>query len=83
MDTTTRFMVSSGYMRSRTIDNMVKVLKRGKFATGEQVKIITTDGVKGYPKMLKKIFGLKTRWNHKSPIIHNVVIASEIVSITQ
>jgi hypothetical protein len=43
MDTTTRFMVSSGYMRSRTIDSMIKVLKRGKFATGEQVKVITTD----------------------------------------
>ena len=77
MDTTTRFMVSSGFMRSRTIDSMVKVLKRGKFATGEQVKVITTDGLRGYPKMLKKSFGLKTHWNHKSPIIHNVVIASE------
>jgi len=27
--------------------------------------------------MLKKSFGLKTHWNHKRPIIHNVVIASE------
>lgn len=77
MDTTTRFMVSSEYMKSRTMDNMVKVLKRGKFATQEQVKIITTDGLRGYPRMLKKSFGLKTHWNHKSPIIHNVVIASE------
>jgi len=77
MDTTTRFMVSSGYMRSRTIGSMVKVLKRGKFATGQQVRIITTDGLRGYPKMLKKSFGLKTHWNHKSPIVHNVVIASE------
>ena len=77
MDTTTRFMVSSGYMKSRTIDNMVKVLKKGKFVTGKQVKIITTDGLKGYPKMLKKSFGLETHWNHKSPIIHNIVIASE------
>jgi len=77
MDTTTRYMVSSGYMRSRTIDSMVKVLKRGKFVTREQVKIITTDGLRGYPRMLKKSFGLKTHWNHKSPIVHNVVIASE------
>tara|TARA_Y100000310_G_scaffold272497_1_gene287493 strand:+ start:297 stop:1220 length:924 start_codon:yes stop_codon:yes gene_type:complete len=77
MDTTTRFMVSSGYMKSRTIDSMVKVLKRGKFVTGSQVKVITTDGLNGYPRMLKKSFGLRTHWNHKSPIIHNVVIASE------
>jgi hypothetical protein len=27
--------------------------------------------------MLKKSFGLKTHWNHKSPIIHDVFIASE------
>lgn len=77
MDTTTRFMVSSGYMRSRTTENMVKVLKRGKSATGNQVKMITTDGLKGYPRILKKSFGLKTHWNHKNPIVHNIVIASE------
>jgi len=77
MDTETRFMVASDYMKSRTIENLTKVLKRGKFATGEQVKIVTTDGLQGYERGLKKSFGLKTHWNHKSPIIHNVVIASE------
>ena len=77
MDTQTRFMVASDYMKSRTIENLTKVLKRGKFATGEQVKIVTTDGLQGYERGLKKSFGLKTHWNHKSPIIHNVVIASE------
>ncbi len=81
MDTTTRYMVASDYMKSRTIDNLTKVLKRGKFATGEQVKIVTTDGLQGYPRVLKKTFGLQ-RFNHassrtKSKIIHNVVIASE------
>lgn len=77
MDTTTRYMVSSGYMRSRTIENLTRVLKRARFATGEQIKIVTTDGLQSYPQVLKKTFGLKTRWNHKSRIIHNVVIASE------
>src|SRR3989344_1151997 len=77
MDTETRFMVSSDYMKSRTIENLTKVLKKSKSATGEQVKIITTDGLQGYERGLKKSFGLKTHWNHKSPIIHNVVIASE------
>ena len=77
MDTETRFMVASDYMKSRTIENLTKVLKRGKFATGEQVKIVTTDGLQGYERVLKKSFGLKTHWNHKSPIIHNVVVASE------
>lgn len=77
MDTTTRFVVASDYMKSKTIDNLTKVLKRGKLATGEQIKIITTNGLQGYERVLKKSFGLKTHWNHKSPIIHNVVIASE------
>ncbi len=77
MDTTTRYVVASDYMKSRTIDNLTKVLKKGKFATGEQIKMVTTDGLQGYERVLKKSFGLKTHWNHKSPIIHNVVIASE------
>ena len=77
MDTTTRYVVASDYMKSRTIENLTRVLKKGKLATGEQIKVITTDGLKGYERVLKKSFGLKTHWNHKSPIIHNVVIASE------
>ena len=77
MDTKTRFVVASDYIKSRTIENLTRVLKHGKFATGEQVKIVTTDGLQGYERVLKKSFGLKTHWNHKSPIIHNVVIASE------
>jgi len=77
MDTETRFVVASDYMKSRTIENLTKVLKKGKLATGEQIKIVTTDGLQGYERVLKKSLGLKTHWNHKSPIIHNVVIASE------
>ncbi|MEM3112969.1 MAG: DDE-type integrase/transposase/recombinase [Candidatus Pacearchaeota archaeon] len=77
MDTETRFMVASDYMKSRTIENLTKVLKRSKFVTNGNVKIVTTDGLQGYERVLKKSFGLKTHWNHKSPIIHNVIIASE------
>jgi len=77
MDTKTRFMVSSEYMQSRTINNLTRVLKRAKFSTGEQITVVTTNGLQGYPRVLKKTFGLKTHWNHKSRIVHNVVIASE------
>lgn len=45
--------------------------------SSKQVKTVTTDGLRDYPRMLKKSFGLKTHRNHKSQIIHNVVIASE------
>jgi len=52
-------------------------LKKARVATEEQIKVVTTDGLQGYPRVLKKTFGLKTHWDHKSRIVHNVVIASE------
>ncbi len=77
MDTETRYMVSSDLMRSRTIQNLVNVLSNARKKTGNQVSVITTDGLQGYERVLKKSFGLKTHWNHKSKITHNIVIASE------
>jgi len=77
MDTKTRYIVSSEYMQSRTIENLIRVLKKARVATEEQIKVVTTDGLQGYPRVLKKTFGLKTHWDHKSRIVHNVVIASE------
>ena len=77
MDTKTRYMVSSDLMRSRTLENMTKVLSEAKKKTGNQVKVVTTDGLQGYSTILKRSFGLKTYWNHKSPIRHNIVIASK------
>jgi len=76
MDAETRFMVASDYMKSRTIENLTNVLKKSKFATNGNVKIITTDGLQGYPRVLRKVFGLN-RIKRKSKIIHNVVIADE------
>ncbi len=81
MDTKTRYIVSSDFMRSRTIERLVEVMKLAKIKTGEQVKVITTDGLQGYPKVLRKTFGLQSPYHAssrtKSRITHNVVIASE------
>ena len=81
MDTKTRYMVSSDFMRSRTIERLVEVLKKAKDKTGEQVKIVTTDGLQGYPRVLRRTFGLQSPYHSssktKSKIIHNIVIASE------
>jgi putative transposase len=77
MDTKTRFVVSSGYMKSRTIEKLSEVLRKARITTGDKVRVVTTDGLRGYPRVLKKTFGLKSHWNHKSKIIHNVVIADE------
>ncbi len=81
MDTKTRYMVSSDFMRSRTIQNLTNVLANAKRKTGEQVTIITTDGLQGYPRVLRKTFGLQSPYNStsktKSKVIHNIVIAKE------
>jgi len=80
-DVETKFMVTGEYMRSRTNENLIKVMKRAKFKVGEQVEIVTTDGLRGYPKVLRKTFSLQSPYHAssktKSKIIHNVVIADE------
>ena len=76
MDTKTRFIVSSDFIKGRTIEAMSKVLKKAKIRTGEQVKIVTTDGMMGYATILKKTFGLHKR-EKLTKIKHNLVIASE------
>ena len=77
MDTETRFMVASDYMKSRTIENLTRVLKKSKFATGEQIKVITTDGLQGYPRVLRKAFGVNNKFKINPKVQHNIVIASE------
>ena len=80
-DIQTRFMIAGEYMKSRTNENLTKILKKTKFKTGEQVEIVTTDGLMGYPAVLRKTFSLQSPYHAssrtKSKIIHNVVIASE------
>ena len=80
-DLQTRFMIIGEYMKSRTNKNLIKVMKKTKFKTGEQLKIVTTDGLQGYPFVLRKTFSLQSPYHAssrtKSKIIHNVVIASE------
>src|SRR3989344_8832889 len=80
-DVETRFMIIGEYMKSRTNENLIKVMNKTKLKTGEQVKIVTTDGLQGYPTVLRKTFSLQSPYHvssrTKSRIIHNVVIASE------
>lgn len=81
MDTKTRFIVSSEYMHSRTMENLIRVLRKAKKTTGDNIKFVTTDGLMGYPRALRKAFQLKSKYNAssntKSKIVHNIVIASE------
>ena len=83
MDTDTRFIVASDYMESRTLDNMTKVLKKGRKTITKPLSIITTDGLKGYPRILRRSFGIDKNYGNfsnrksQSNIKHNIVIASE------
>ena len=77
MDTTTRFMVSSDYVKSRTNDNLIKVLKKAREKTGEAVKIVTTDALNGYPAVLRKTFSVNSKFKHGERVIHNIVKADE------
>ncbi len=80
-DIETRFMITGEYMKSRTNKNLIKVMKKTKFKVGEQVEVVTTDGLLGYLKVLRKTFSLQSPYHAssrtKSKIVHNVVIASE------
>ena len=81
LDTKTRFIVASDYMKSRTIDNLTKVLKQGRKIAVNDVKVITTDCLNAYPQVLRKSFGLQSPYNAssrtKSKIIHNRVKADK------
>jgi len=72
IDTKTRFMVSSDFVKSRGLENLRKVLKNAKYKTENQVEVVTTDGLTAYRKVVKKSF-----YTYKKKINHNVVTASK------
>ena len=49
--------VSGNVAEFRGDDKLKQVIKKAKIKTGEQVKIVTTDGLNAYPYLIKKIFG--------------------------
>ena len=77
IDMDSRFIVSSQYAKDRKNNTLNKVLGKAKQKVGNQVKVISTDGLMGYPRVIKKTFGLKTHHGGKiastSKIIHQVI----------
>jgi transposase-like protein len=59
IDTETRFMVSSGYVKMRDMSQLKKIMQIAKDKTGRQIRKITTDGLLAYPKAINRIFTLK------------------------
>jgi transposase-like protein len=77
IDMDSRYLVSTDYQGDRTTKTLNKVYYNAKRKVGEQVKVISTDGLVGYPRTIKKTFGMKMRKGGKvaktSPIIHQVI----------
>lgn len=75
IDVKSRFMISSSYVKSRNQKELKSVLTNIKNKTGEQVKIVTTDGLTQYPRVVKSVYGY---YNLKKGLVnHKVVNASK------
>jgi len=77
IDMDSRYLVSSQYAKDRKNYTLNKVLGKAKQKVGNQVRVISTDGLMGYPRVIKKTFGMKMNKFNKiaktSKIIHQVI----------
>ena len=77
IDMDSRYIVSSLYSADRKTNTLNKVLGKAKRKTGEQVKVISTDGLNAYPRVIKKTFGMKVNKFNKiastSKVVHQVI----------
>jgi transposase-like protein len=72
IDTETRYMVASEFVRGRGTTELKQVIKKAKEKTDEQVKICTTDGFFAYHKAVKSVFGYNNKLG-KFNVNHNIV----------
>lgn len=72
IDTETRFMVASEFVRGRTTKDLKNVIIKAKKKTDNQIQICTTDGFFGYRKAVKSVFGYDKHIKHFN-VKHNVV----------
>ncbi len=73
IDMDSRYLVSSTYQKDRTIPILNKVYRNAKRKVGNQVKIISTDGLMSYPRVIKKSFGLNKHATKNPKIIHQII----------
>lgn len=76
IDPETKFMVASEYAKARGSKDTRTVIARAKERTGNQIKIVTTDGLNAYGNVIKKVFGYNNRLKRYN-VVHNRVIVSE------
>jgi transposase-like protein len=73
IDTESRYIVASNYAKDRMTNTLNKVYRNAKRKTGNQVKVISTDGLVGYPRVIKKTFGYNPHATRNPKIIHQVI----------
>lgn len=76
IDVKTRFLICSNYSKNRNRKEIKSVLKKVKSKTGEQIKIVTTDGFNVYRNVVKRAFGYNNKLG-KHNIKHNVITQSK------
>jgi len=75
IDVKTRFMVSSGYVKNRSKQEIKRILS-GIKGKSSNIKIVTTDGLTAYENVVKKTWGYNNKLG-KHEIEHRVVTASK------
>lgn len=74
-------MISSEYVKVREQKELKFVSSKAKQKIGEQVKIVTSDGLLAYPNAIKKVYGFSNK-THKLNVSHNKVNASKVKVLT-
>ena len=73
IDIESRYLVSSEYAKNRSTYALSDVYGEAKRKVGNQVKVISTDGLVGYPRVIRKTFKLDKRETKNPKIIHQVI----------
>ena len=73
IDIESRYIVSSQYAKDRKTYVLNKVYGRAKRKVGNQVKMISTDGLMSYPRVIRKTFNLKKQATKNPQIIHQII----------
>lgn len=73
IDTSTRFMVSGDFFKERSFENINSVLKNARMKTGTQIQQVTTDGLKVYPRVVRRNFNTHKLKTGGARAVHKIV----------
>ncbi|HII14756.1 MAG TPA: IS1/IS6 family transposase [Nanoarchaeota archaeon] len=75
IDPDTKFMVAAEFAKSRSADKIKRVMEQVK-AKSDNVRMITTDGLQAYPRVIKRVFGYNNKLRQHN-VLHNKVVVSD------